>query len=362
MTQTARMLRAIAIGAGLTTLPLTAAADGHEIQEIRLEVVGTWGFLENWKQFEEQFWTEVIPEASDGKITANAKPYTELGLKGYEVMAGVRKGAYDVVHALTSYSSQASPALEGIDLSGIIQDWATYRQAVDAYRPIIEREVREKYNAQIVNIYPFPTQQIWCNLGDRGITDFKLADLAGMKIRTYSRTQGDFVEGLGASSITLALAEVVPALEKGVADCGVTGTMPAYNGKWWQVVTHNIRVRLGFAATFTAINLDTWESMNEATQALILAEAKKFEDEVWAFQHTLDQAGMDCNAQGPCDKGDPGNMTPIEPNAADQALLKQIAAETVVPRWAERCGADCAREWNETIGKLIGITAPTEGL
>ncbi|MEM7375940.1 MAG: TRAP transporter substrate-binding protein [Pseudomonadota bacterium] len=348
-------LASVCLAASMSTVPAHA-----EVQEMTLEVVGTWGFLENWKVFEERFWTEAIPAASGGKITANAKPYTELGLKGYEVMAGVRKGAYDVVHALTSYSSQASPALEGIDLSGIIQDWATYRQAVDVYRPIIEREVREKYNAQIVNLYPFPTQQLWCNLGDRANTDVSLADLAGKKIRTYSRTQGDFVEGLGASSITLALAEVVPALEKGVADCGVTGTMPAYNGKWWQVVTHNIRVRLGFAATFTAINLDTWDSMNADTQALILTEAKRFEDEIWAFEETLDQAGMDCNAQGPCDRGEVGNMTPIEPNAADQALLKKIAAETVVPRWAARCGQACAEEWNATIGQLIGITAKAD--
>lgn len=340
------------------SVPAFAEAD---IQKMQLEVVGTWGFLENWKQFEERFWTETLPAASGGRITANAKPYTELGLKGYEVMAGVRKGSYDVVHALTSYSAQASPALEGIDLSGIIQDWPTYRKAVDAYRPIIEREVREKYNAQIVNIYPFPSQQIWCNLGDRSLTDVTLADLAGKKIRTYSRTQGDFVEGLGATSITLALAEVVPALEKGVADCGVTGTMPAYNGKWWQVVTHNIRVRLGFAATFTAINLDTWESMNADTQALIRREAAKLEEEIWAFEQTLDQTGMDCNAQGPCERGEPGNMIPIEPNAEDQALLKRIASEVTVPRWAERCGAKCAQEWNETIGEIIGITAPTSG-
>ena len=360
MKSTTKTAFALSLMAGLATLPMAASADNHgAIQEMKLEVVGTWGFLENWKQFEERFWTETLPAASGGKITANAKPYTELGLKGYEVMAGVRKGAYDVVHALTSYSSQASPALEGIDLSGIIQDWDTYRRAVNAYRPIIEREVRENYNAQIVNIYPFPSQQLWCNLGDKSITKVALKDLAGKKIRTYSRTQGDFVEGLGASSVTIAFAEVVPALEKGVADCGVTGTMPAYNAKWWQVVTHNIRVRLGFAATFTAINLDTWNSMNEATQELILSEAAKLEDEIWAFEHTLDQAGMDCNASGPCDAGEPGGMIPIEPDAADQALLQKIAAEVTVPRWAERCGPECAAEWNETIGKVIGITAPT---
>ncbi len=346
--------------AAMTAVGITALSVGPsaaEIQEYNFEVVGTWGFLENWKQFEKKFWTEMLPEASGGKLTANAKPYTELGIKGYEVMAGVKKGAYDAVHALTSYSAQSSPALEGIDLAGIIQDFDTYRKAVDAYRPVLEREVREKYNAQIINLYTFPSQQLWCNLGDKDQKTVSLKDLAGKKIRTYSRTQGDFVEGLDASSVTIAFAEVVPALQKGVADCGVTGTMPAYNAKWWQVVTHNIRVRIGFAATFTAINLDVWNDFNKETQDLILDQAKKLEDETWQFINALDQAGMSCNASGPCDKGEPGGMVAVEPSAEDQAMLKQIASDVVIKRWAERCGEECAKEWNNTVGKVIGIEA-----
>ena len=44
--------------------------------------------------------------------------------------------------------------------------------------------------------------------------------------RVYSTTLGDFVEGAGGVSVTIPFAEVVPALQKGVADCGITGTMP----------------------------------------------------------------------------------------------------------------------------------------
>jgi len=340
----------------------TANADGHSaFNELQLEAVGTWGFLDNYSKFEEPFWSTVIPEASGGKITTNIKPYTELGLSGYEVMAGVRSGSYDIVHALTSYSSQASPVLEGIDLSGIIQDWDTYQKAVDAYRPIIEREVRDNYNAQIINMYPFPSQQIYCNLGDRSITDVSLADLAGKKIRTYSRTQGDFVEGLGGTSITLPLAEVVPALERGVADCGVTGTQPAYNGHWGQVVTHNIQVRLGFAATFTAINLDVWNGMNEATQAMIMEKAATFETDAWAYMRAIDETSMLCNTTGPCEAGEVAGMVPVVPSDTDQAMLERIATEFTVARWAKRCGAKCAQEWNDTIGAIIGVTAPTGG-
>lgn len=338
-------------------LAFGASGAKAEVQEYKFEVVGTWGFLEAWKVFESDFWMNRLPKASGGKLTANAKPYTELGIKGYEVMSGLKKGAYDAVHALTSYSAQASPALEGIDLAGVIQDFDTYRKAVNAYRPILEREVAEKYNAKIINFYSFPSQQLWCNMGDKSIKEVSLKDLKGKKIRTYSRTLGDFIEGLDASAVTIAFAEVVPALQKGVADCGITGTMPAYNAKWWQVVTHNIRVRVGYAATFTAINMDTWNGFNKETQDLIMSEAAKLEDDLWTYTKALDQKGMDCNANGPCDSGDPGGMVPIQPTAEDQAMLKDIAENVVLKRWAERCGAKCAQEWNDTIGKIVGVTA-----
>lgn len=350
-----RKLLAGAVAASLLAMGSMAAQ--ADVQEYKFDVVGTWGFLENYKEFESKFWNETLPAASGGKLTANAKPYTELGLKGYEVMSGLKKGAYDAVHALTSYSAKASPALEGIDLAGVIQDFETYKKAVDAYRPIIEREVAEKYNGKVINIYTFPSQQLWCNLQDKSIKSVSLKDLAGKKIRTYSRTLGDFIEGLNASAVTIAFAEVVPALQKGVADCGITGTMPAYNAKWWQVVTHNIRVRVGYAATFTAINMDTWNGLSKETQDLIMAEAKKKEDAIWAFESSLDQKGMDCNAAGPCDKGDPGGMVPITPSAEDQKMLADIAQNVVLKRWAKRCGKKCAEEWNATIGKVVGLTA-----
>ena len=154
------------VGGAITVGAVQASA---EIQKYNFEVVGTWGFLENWKEFEKKFWTEMLPKASAGKLTANAKPYTELGLKGYEVMSGLKKGAYDGVHALTSYSAKASPALEGIDLAGVIQDFGTYRKAVNAYRPVLEREVAEKYNGKIINVYLFPSQQLWCNMKDKSV-------------------------------------------------------------------------------------------------------------------------------------------------------------------------------------------------
>ncbi len=343
-------------GAALAGFMAVTSAIADEIDTKEFAVVGTWGNLSNWNDYESQLWQKILPDASGGKITANAKPYTELGLSGFEVVKLLKLGSYDAVHALTTYTSQDSPALEGIDLAGVFQDFDTYRKALEAYEPIIRRELRDKYNAELVMLYTFPSQQLWCKLGEGD--DGSLDSLAGKKIRTYSTSLGDFIEGLDASAVTLAFAEVVPALQKGVADCGITGTGPAYNAKWWQVVTHNVQVRLGYAATFMAVNGDTWDALSEATQNLIRENAATVENEIWDNIAANDEIALACNAAGPCAWGEPGGMTPIAPSEADQAKLRDIVENFVLKRFAERCGKSCAEEWNATMGDIAGIKAP----
>lgn len=334
--------------------PLADTASALDKKEFK--VVGTWGNLTQWKEHESRFWKKMLPEASGGKLTANAKPYTELGMSGFEVLRVLKLGAFDAVHALTSYTSQDAPPMEGIDLAGVIQDFDTYRKAIDAYRPIIARELAAKYNAKLLMMYAFPSQQLWCNF--KGGGKVKLADVKGKKIRSYSTTQNDLIQGLGASSVTIAFAEVVPALQKGVADCGITGTMPAYSAKWWQVANTNIRIRIGYGATFMAMNMKVWNSLADDTKKLIQEQATKLEEQMWIATKKEDKAGLDCNASGPCAAGKPGGMTPVEPDDADKALLKKAVMENVLKGFAKRCGKKCVEEWNATVGKVAGITIP----
>jgi TRAP-type C4-dicarboxylate transport system substrate-binding protein len=353
MKKTVIALAAAAVAA-LATVPASAADYGKR----ELKVVGTWGNLAHWKERESVFWNETVPKASGGALTANAKPYTELGLSGYEVMRLLKLGVYDVAHSLATYSSQDSPAIEGTDLAGLTQDLGVYREMINSYRGIITRELNDKFNSHLMMVYAWPSQQLYCNLGDKSKKNVSLAELKGKKIRTYSTTLGDFIEGIGASPVTIAFAEVVPALQKGVADCGLTGTLPAYQAKWAQVVTHNIRIRLGYANSFMAMNSKSWNSLKPDAQALLTTESAKLEELMWVATKSSDQLGMDCAAQGPCSIGEPGGMVAVEPSEADKASLKGIVQEFVVKRWAARCGTEtCINEWNDTIGKIVGFKA-----
>jgi len=339
-------LSAVAL-AGMLTVGQAAAAD-----TVSIKAVGTWGNLTNFKKHEGPFWNEKIAGLTNGSVIGEIKPQTELGLKGFEVMRLLKLGVFDFTHGVMGYVAAENAVFEGVDLSSVVQDIGTARKVADAYFPILEKHFAEIYNAKLLQLYPFPSQTLWCRTPVNG-----LEDLAGKKIRVYSTTLGDFVEGVGGTSVTIPFAEVVPALEKGIADCGITGTMSAYSAKWYQVATHAYTLRVGWGISFGAMNMDKWNALSADQQASIQQALDGLTDRMWQETATEDDVAISCITGGDCSAGEKGGMTLVEPTTADLQARDKVATDVVLARWAERCGAECAANWNETVGKIVGLKA-----
>jgi TRAP-type C4-dicarboxylate transport system substrate-binding protein len=219
-----------------------------------LNAVGTWSSLTNFQKHEEPFFNTRLREASDGNIVGKIQSQSGLGLKGFEIMRLVKNGVFDFAFGLPGYVAAENAIFEGADLSTLTQDIDTQRKVSDAYYPTLEKSFADIYNAKLLMLYPFPSQTLWCNGEVNGIEDLK-----GKKIRVYSTTLGDFVEGVGGTSVTVSFSEVIPALEKGVVDCAITGTMSAYTAKWNQVATHAYTLRVGWGLAFGAMNMEQME-------------------------------------------------------------------------------------------------------
>lgn len=333
---------------GVLTMSTAAAAD----RVTSIKAVGTWGSLTNYQKHEGPFWSERIQAASEGEIVGDIKPQTELGLKGFEIMRLVKLGVFDYAYGLPGYVAAENAIFEGGDLSSVTQDIETQRQVAEAYFPTLEKAFEEIYNAKLLQLYPFPSQTLWCRGEVNGI-----ADLKGKKIRVYATTLGDFVEGAGGTSVTVPFAEVIPALEKGVVDCGITGTMSAYKAKWHQVATHAYTLRVGWGLAFGAMNMDKWNSLTPDQQAMLTTELDALTDAMWEETASEDEVAISCITGGKCDIGEPGSMVLVEPSAEDLAARDKIANEVVLKRWAERCGEECAANWNATVGSILGLAA-----
>ena len=340
---------ALAVSAGLWSG--TAAAE--ELKQQTFSVVGTWGNLANFKQHEGPFWSSVVPKASGGKLSAKIQPITEVGLKGFEVTRLLKLGVYDMAFGVIGYVAGEDPVFEGPDLSAVAQDIATARKITEAYRPIMAKAFEEVFKAKLVVMYPFPSQLLWCNAKIE-----KIGDLKGKKIRVYSATLGDFVEGVGGTSVTIAFAEVVPVLQKKVADCGITGTTPAYRAKWHEVATHAYAMRVGWGISFGAFNLKRWNSLDAPTKAFLTKQFKALEDRMWKATGEEDAMGLLCNTGGKCTLGKPGGMKLVRPSASDLKARTKVLQDYVLKRWAQRCTKkrkSCVADWNRTIGKVVNI-------
>ncbi len=91
--------------------------------------------------------------------------------------------------------------------------------------------------------------------------------------------------------MTIAFGEVVPALEKGVADCGITGTMPGYKAKWGEVVDTLFRLPVGYTIGIWAVNLNTWNKLSQPTKDVDSGAGEEARGQVVAGDRGRDGGG-----------------------------------------------------------------------
>lgn len=345
-----KIVYAVATATLLATSGITLAQD---LPKTHLRIVGSLSNLAAYNDFEKPFWTKKIPELSKGQVTAEIKGFNEMGLKGPEMLRLMSQGVIEFGTATLSYFASDNPINEAIDLAGLAPDAKTARAVTDAFEPVYAKYYGDDSKVKLLGISVNPAQVLFCNGEING-----LADLKGKKVRTSSRTQAEFVEAFGGSSVTMAFGEVVPALQNKVVDCAITGSLSGYSAKWYEVSTHLYALPINWNQLIHAASQSAWDKLDPKVQAFIQTNMKTLMDDIWKAAADQTQLGYDCNTGADaCTLPVKGKMKLVQPSEADRELLKKVMNETVLPKWSARCSADCVKSFNETIGKTVGLTA-----
>jgi len=341
------MKRTLSILAATTALATPVMAEN-------LAVVGSWSSLPLHNQYEAPFWGTTLPEASGGKITVELTTHNQMSLGLGDIYPLLGQGVYDVAMTVADYAVADAPELEGLDVPLLALTADDARAMVDAARPMVSDIYRDRFNAHVLAIAPYPPQVVFCN---HEIAN--LGDLEGLKVRASGRMTAKLLEALGAEGVNVSFSEVPGALQNGVVDCAVTGAGSGYSAGWWEVATHLLPIPLGgWDPVVTAINMDKWNSLDADTQALITSQVSSgFEEPAWASaQDALvnDIACLTGNAE--CPSGEARTMTLVDVSDADFDRARNILTSEVLPEWAERAGEDWAARWNDSVGKVVGVT------
>ncbi|MBI5898806.1 MAG: TRAP transporter substrate-binding protein [Rhodocyclales bacterium] len=337
---------AAAFGAG-------AAHAAEALPKTHLRIVGSLSNLGPYKDFEQPFWSKHIPDKSAGAVTAEIRGFDQMGMKGPEVLRLLGQGVMEFAGVPMYYLAADDAAIEMIDVAGLLPDAETARKVTEATRPFYEKLLREKFKVELIGIGSFPAQVLYCNGEIKS-----LADVKGKKVRVGGRSQSELVAALGGTPVTMAFGEVVPALQTKTVDCGITGSMSGNLAKWHEVTTHLLALPLGWAQIAYAVNNKTWNGLDPKVRGFIDKEMKTLEHGLWSAAASVTEMGYTCNAGKPgCQGGLPGKLVIVQASKADHELLRRIESEVMLPKWSERCDANCVAEFNATAGKIVGLTA-----
>lgn len=344
-----------------TRFALTAAAFAlaampalaQDLPKTHLKITGGLSNLTAYQDYEVPFWTKTIPAQSKGQITAEIKGFNEMGIKGPELLRLMGSGVIEFGTATLAYFASDNPINEAIDLAGLAPDIKTAREVTQVFEPVYDKLYGQGNNVKLLGISTYPAQVLFCNADIKGLGDMK-----GKKVRTSSRTQADFVEALGGSSVTMAFGEVVPAMQNKVVDCAITGALSGYSAKWYEVSTHLYSLPINWNPQIHGVNQKAWAKLDPKVQTFLETNIRSMVSKVWDAAAAQTQQGYDCNTgAAACPHPVKGKMILVQPNDADRALLKKIMQEQVLPKWAARCSASCVQDFNATIGKVTGLTA-----
>ncbi|MFG6177657.1 TRAP transporter substrate-binding protein [Halomonas sp. THAF12] len=321
--------------------------------ETMLRTVGNFsGNKLHVEEVERPFFSE-LDARDDLAVVYN--PMDAIGVEAADALRLIRSGAFDVMSVQIGMASRDEPFFEGIDLAGVASGLDAQREAVDAVRNKFDARLQERFNAKLMTLWPFGPQMMFCNGDIEGVED-----LEGKKVRVFTPSMSRLVQGLGATPVTLQFSEVYLALQRGVADCGVTAPSAGNNGKWPEVTDTFVPLPLAYSVQGHFMNLDTWNGFSEAQQRELTEAFARLEDQMWELAYDVNDDAIACNTgQDSCTGHEAYDMDLVDIDPDSRELVESITREAVLPVWAETCSQQydgCARDWNATVGEATGLS------
>lgn len=337
------------LAAGLNLVPQGVRADGIT----RLRILGGLADVAQYTRFEEPFWRRRIAELTGGRIQAEILPFDRAGFRGQEMLQLMRLGVVPFGTALLGSVATDEPEFNLADLPAMNPDIATMRATMQLFRPRLRELLMENFNIELLAVYTYPAQVVWCNR-----TFGELSDLAGRRVRASSVGMSELLSALGAVPVVIPFAEIVASMRSGVVECAVTGTLSGLSIGLQDVTTHISPIAISWGVSVFGANTTAWEALPEQDRGVIRAGLADLEGMIWeaAGRDTIE--GIICATGQPSCQGNPrGRLSLVAATPRDEARRRTLLTSTVLPGWIGRCGQDCVETWNRTMAPSLGITA-----
>ena len=215
-----------------------------------------------------------VDKATNGKVKITVHPNASL-FKAPEIKRAVQGGQAQIGEILISGYSNEDPVF-GVDSVPFLA--TSYGEAAKLWKAS-RKALEERFAKQglmILYAVPWPPQGIYSSKPLASVADMK-----GLKMRTYNPYTSRIAELAGAQPVTIQVAELAQAFATGAVNANITSGATGYDTKAWEVVKNYYDTQAWLPKNIVFVNKQAFDGLDKATQQALLKAAADAEARGW---------------------------------------------------------------------------------
>ncbi|HEX8012877.1 MAG TPA: TRAP transporter substrate-binding protein [Casimicrobiaceae bacterium] len=265
-----------------------------------------------------------VEKATGGKLKITVQPNASL-FKANEIKRAVQTDEAQIGEILISAYSNEDPIF-GVDSIPFLA--TSYPDAAKLWKAS-RKAIQDRFAKQgmrVLYAVPWPPQGIYSS---KPLAS--LADMKGLKLRTYNPATSRIAELAGAQPVTIQAAELAQAMATGAVNANITSAATGYDSKAWEQVKYFYDAQAWLPKNIVIVNEKALAALDKPTQDALLKAAAGAESRGWKLSEEKTKWYVAQLAKN--------GMTVAPPSPALAADLKKIGA-TMTSEWIKQTGPD----------------------
>jgi TRAP-type C4-dicarboxylate transport system substrate-binding protein len=265
-----------------------------------------------------------VDKASGGKLKITVHPNASL-FKANEIKRAVQTDQAQIGEILISAYSNEDAIFGADSIPFLATSYADSAKLWKASRKAIDERFA-KQGMRVLYAVPWPPQGIYSS---KPLAT--MADMKGLKLRTYNPATSRIAELVGAQPVTIQAAELAQAMATGAVNANITSGATGYDSKAWEQVKYFYDAQAWLPKNVVFVNEKAFAALDKPTQDAVLKAAAEAETRGWKTSEEKTKWYLDQLAKN--------GMTVAPPSPAFAAELKKIG-DTMTLEWTKQAGPD----------------------
>ena len=245
-------------------------------------------------------------------------------LKHPEIPRAVRAGQVEIGETIMSNLSNQSPLFQVDSIPFLVTSYDSAQKLWSGQRPFVEAYLKDQ-GMRLIYAVPWPGQGFFTK---KEIN--KLADLEGVRFRTYNSTTEQMARLMKAVPTTVEAVEIPQAFSAGIVDAMVTSAATGVRNEAWEFSDYYYDIQAWMPKNMIYVNERAFQRLSPKSQQAVLEAGKQAEVRGWKMSQDVFATTTE------------GIKAKMKYRQPSEDLMKGLAqvGDVMTASWAQAVGAD----------------------